>query len=145
MLDHNPQPLDDTIYTRRIILGTSVPVSTLFFIVVFISCLYARRFRAYQDRMAAAVHFQNTDNSIHLVLPSYDDALKSKPTTPPPLYSEEESSPMLQSPQGQSFHKVMCIQCEQNKTKNSVKSVFHLARYSREAFFSRYKTIVYKS
>jgi len=74
--------------TRRIILASAVPLSVLFFIFLTISSVYVYRLRRRNRMLSYAIRYQNEDNVIQMFLPSYEDALKSKPTTPPPSFDE---------------------------------------------------------
>ena len=60
----------------------------MFFILLAVSVVYARRLRLRNAEMAHDVRYNNADQTLQLVLPSYEESMKSKPTTPPPTFEE---------------------------------------------------------
>ena len=78
--------------TKRIALGVGVPLSTLFVVLLVVSSIYVwrlrRRLRRRNCMLAIAIRGMNEDNALQMFLPTYDDALKTMPTTPPPTFEE---------------------------------------------------------
>lgn len=77
--------------SKRITLGSAIPLSALFVIFLTLSSLYVRRLRTRNGMLALAIRHQNRDHAIEMFLPTYEDAQKSKPTTPPPSFEESQS------------------------------------------------------
>ena len=51
--------------------------------------------------LASAVREQNEDHAMQMFLPSYEDAEKNKPTTPPPTFDESQHGLLSSLPGGQ--------------------------------------------
>ena len=81
--------------TMRTILATAVPLSALFVIFLTLSSMYVFRLRRRSFALASAMREQNEDHAMQMFLPSYEDAEKNKPTTPPPTFDESQHGRLL--------------------------------------------------
>lgn len=83
-------------------------------IIIVISYLCKVRFSSMRNTSTTAidtatttatttVRFRAVDQTIHLMLPTYEDAIKDTPTSPPPTFEESEAMFGLYSSRGK-FH-----------------------------------------
>lgn len=79
-------------HKMRIIIATSVSLSMLFVVFLVVSSMYVYRLRRRNFMLAIAVREQNEDHALQMFLPSYEEAQKDKPTTPPPTFDESTMS-----------------------------------------------------
>lgn len=94
----------------RTVLATAVPLSVLFVIFLTVSSIYVFRLRRRNFILASAIHEQNEDHAMQMFLPSYEDAEKNKPTTPPPTFDESQHGLLMLLP-GDHDGKLASIKC----------------------------------
>jgi len=80
----------------KIAVGISVPMAIGFIIFIVTASFYVRHQRIKMARERAAyIRHQHQQNRMLSSLPSYEDAIKSKPNVPPPTFEETFGTDMV--------------------------------------------------
>lgn len=75
-------------HSTNLVVGTVVPASIVFMIVLLVAVFYVQRKRARFELERGAVAMNCRNEAINLILPSYDQSEQEKPTTPPPAFED---------------------------------------------------------